>query len=345
MISATSSFKNLVSAYCAHIGADPMLVQGAGGNFSWKEGDTLWVKASGAWLADANRKEIFIPVNLSHLLTAIAAGDFNVSPKVVEKSELRPSIETLLHALMPHKVVVHLHAVEVLSRLVRCNSDAEISSHVDKSLRWLSVEYFKPGAELARAISESMQQAPDVEVVFLKNHGIVVGGADVKEIDDILKRLTAAFSTPPMTGKRDNISIVGLKEIEKIGYRLISNQEIDLLVLNKQLFNRLKTDWALYPDHVVFLGPQAFFFDSMKDFISSTLSADHPPELVFVRNAGVFGNEKFNEAKKVQLKCYSDVMIRQSDDNQLDSLSDEHISELLGWDAEKYRINLSLGDA
>jgi ribulose-5-phosphate 4-epimerase/fuculose-1-phosphate aldolase len=345
MISAASRLKEMVNAYCAHIGADPMLVQGAGGNISWKEGETLWVKASGAWLADANRKEIFVPVDLSHLLTAIAAGDFNVSPKVVNKSELRPSIETLLHALMPHKVVIHLHAVEVLSRLVRSNSDTEISSLVDKSLRWMSVGYFKPGAELARGISESMQQSPDVDVVFLKNHGIVVGGADVKEIDDMLKRLTAAFSTPPITGGRDNISIVSLKEIEKIGYRLISSQEMNLLILDQQLFNRLKSDWALYPDHVVFLGPKAYFFDSMNDFISSTISADHQPELVFVRNAGVFGNEKFNEAQKVQLKCYCDVMIRQSNDKKLDSLSEEHIAELLGWDAEKYRINISFGDA
>ena len=78
---------------------------------------------------------------------------------------------------------------------------------------------------------------------------------------------------------------------------------------------------------------------------SSTISADHQPELVFVRNAGVFGNEKFNEAQKVQLKCYCDVMIRQSNDKKLDSLSEEHITELLGWDAEKYRINISFGDA
>jgi rhamnose utilization protein RhaD (predicted bifunctional aldolase and dehydrogenase) len=36
-----------VKTYCSQIGADPLLVQGAGGNASWKEGDTLWIKASG----------------------------------------------------------------------------------------------------------------------------------------------------------------------------------------------------------------------------------------------------------------------------------------------------------
>ena len=42
-----------VTDYCAHIGADPLLVQGAGGNVSWKEDGTLWIKASGKWLAGA----------------------------------------------------------------------------------------------------------------------------------------------------------------------------------------------------------------------------------------------------------------------------------------------------
>ena len=114
MISITKSLKDSVIDYCTHIGADPMLVQGAGGNVSWKDGETLWVKASGTWLADAARKEIFVPVDLTHLQRVIAAGDFNVSPMVFGGSNLRPSIETLLHVLMPHKVVVHFHAVEVL---------------------------------------------------------------------------------------------------------------------------------------------------------------------------------------------------------------------------------------
>ena len=36
------------------IGADPLLIQGPGGNTSFKSGDELWVKASGAWLAEAS---------------------------------------------------------------------------------------------------------------------------------------------------------------------------------------------------------------------------------------------------------------------------------------------------
>ncbi len=62
---ATTRIEKQVKAFCAQIGADPLLVQGPGGNVSWKDGDVLWVKASGAWLAHAAGKdEIFIPVDL-----------------------------------------------------------------------------------------------------------------------------------------------------------------------------------------------------------------------------------------------------------------------------------------
>lgn len=344
MISITNPLKNSVIEYCAYIGADLMLVQGGGGNVSWKDGETLWIKASGTCLADASRKEIFVPVELTHLQQAIASDDFQVSPKVCGEASLRPSIETLLHALMPHKVVVHLHAVEVLARLVRSNSEAEIRSLVGNSLHWLSVGYFKPGADLAKVIGESMKKTPDVEVVFLKNHGVVIGGADVEGVDNVLRKLVAMFNTPPRRGTAGKIEIQREAEIEKLGYRSIPDHEITQLALDRSLFKRVKVDWALYPDHVVFLGPKAYCFDNVNDFISAVSRNDHLPALVFVRDVGVFANEKLSDTQKALVQCYAAVMIRQSDDEKLDSLTDEHIAQLLDWDAEKYRMNLSIAD-
>ena len=78
----SNTLKASVIEYCSTIGADPLLVQGAGGNVSWKEEDTLWVKASGTWLAEAAGKDIFVPVDLPHLRAAIASGDFSVTPRL-----------------------------------------------------------------------------------------------------------------------------------------------------------------------------------------------------------------------------------------------------------------------
>src|SRR5450830_1321794 len=121
MNAPTQSIAEQVKAYCARIGNDPLLVQGAGGNFSWKDDGLLWVKASGTWLAQAMENDIFVPVDLTHLRLEIGRGNFSVTPNVIGPSNLKPSIETLLHALMPHKVVAHLHAIEILAYLVREN--------------------------------------------------------------------------------------------------------------------------------------------------------------------------------------------------------------------------------
>ena len=56
-----------ISEYCERIGSNPLLVQGAGGNISWKEGDVLWIKASGMWLIDAIKENIFVSVSLKNI--------------------------------------------------------------------------------------------------------------------------------------------------------------------------------------------------------------------------------------------------------------------------------------
>jgi rhamnose utilization protein RhaD (predicted bifunctional aldolase and dehydrogenase) len=133
MNSASNALRTSVIEYCSGIGADPLLVQGAGGNASWKDGNTLWVKASGTWLAEAIEKNIFVPVDLPHLLTAIESGYFSVTPRLLGESVLRPSIETLLHALMPHRIVVHLHAIEILAHLVRDDCQTDFLSLLDST--------------------------------------------------------------------------------------------------------------------------------------------------------------------------------------------------------------------
>lgn len=62
----------------ARVGRNILLVQGAGGNSSIKQNDLLWVKASGTWLADAEHKNIFVPVSLGAARAALAQGDERV---------------------------------------------------------------------------------------------------------------------------------------------------------------------------------------------------------------------------------------------------------------------------
>ena len=156
MNNSSCSIRESIKEYCANIGLDSMLVQGAGGNVSWKDENTLWIKASGEWLADAKKKDIFLPINLKHLKDAIELSEFDVTPKALSKTELRPSIETLFHAVMPHRVVLHLHPIIPLSYLVRKDCFLIIKKKLNPSFQWDLIDYKKPGNLLAEEISKKI---------------------------------------------------------------------------------------------------------------------------------------------------------------------------------------------
>jgi rhamnose utilization protein RhaD (predicted bifunctional aldolase and dehydrogenase) len=326
-----------VKAFCAKIGTDSLLVQGAGGNISWKDGGTLWIKASGMWLAEAEAKEIFVPVNLTFLQAALTEQNFSVKPEVITNSGLRPSIETLLHALMPHKVVVHLHAVEILVHLVQANARKKIQRLVNEEVKWIYVDYFKPGAELARAISQELTTRNDANVVFMGNHGVVIGGRDMEDVAITLRTLILKLKSEPSLSTAENRTSKRGSDFLARGYTLCTDQQVSLLAMKDDLLNRLRHDWALYPDHVVFLGSKAVILEKQFKSIELDECVVKKPPFIFAEGDGVYENRTATPAQKTQLRCYFDVISRLDSTLCLSSLTDKQVSELLDWDAEKFR--------
>jgi rhamnose utilization protein RhaD (predicted bifunctional aldolase and dehydrogenase) len=339
MNASAGTLSDRVNAFCAGIGRDPLLVQGAGGNVSWKDAGALWVKASGTWLAEAAHKNIFVPVDLPHLQAAMAAEDFAITPRVLQGSSLRPSIETLLHALMPHEVVAHLHAIEILAHLVRDNPEQRIRAALDDTVRWTCVEYFKPGAELAKGVADKIASAPQANVVFLRSHGVVIGGEDVADVESTLSRLVAVLRNEVLALPSTAASMAGYEDLQAQGYAPCSDPAIHQLAIHPELCRRLASEWALYPDHVVFLGPEAVILRD-RDSIARLAEHERKPPYVFVPGQGVFEIKNSTPSQRAQLRCYFDVLVRQPATERLASLSDSEVAELLNWEAEKYRQRL-----
>jgi len=177
-----------LAEFSAEIGRDPEQVQAAGGNTSTKEDGLLWVKASGLWLADALQQDIFVPVRLATVLEAVEAGEADPVTAAVagelNPSGLRPSIETTLHALLPHRIVVHTHSVRTIALAIRADAEALLAERLD-GLKWLWVPYCKPGLPLTLAVAERLATGA-ADVLVLGNHGLVVGGATVNEAAALL---------------------------------------------------------------------------------------------------------------------------------------------------------------
>jgi rhamnose utilization protein RhaD (predicted bifunctional aldolase and dehydrogenase) len=340
MTISTNSIAKSVKFFCAQIGADSLLVQGAGGNVSWKDENVLWVKASGTWLADAELKEIFVPVNLPLLQTALNNQDFTVEPEVTVDSDLRPSIETLLHALMPQKVVVHLHAVEILAHLVQVNAKEKIKCLVGDAVKWIYVDYSKPGADLARSVSIQLTSRSDADVVFMGNHGLVIGGNDVDDITSTLRTLISIMQTKFSKSLIATSPSRYESDFLARNYVAFEDKEVSQIANNEELMRRLRQEWALYPDHVVFLGAEPAILEINFKFSDLEKIAGDDPPFIFACGNGVYQKVNATAAQISQLRCYYDVIIRQSSTNRLVSLSGQQVSELLDWDAEKFRQSL-----
>ena len=234
---------------------------------------------------------------------------------------------------MPHNVVLHIHAVEILAYLVSKDYASLISSIIGKSYECAYVDYKKPGTDLAEAVGEAVSLSSNVQIIFLQNHGIVIGGVDVTEINNILNSLIAAIGGYD-DSKTDCQRIDNSTPPVIDDYLPVSDIELHNLALNAEYYKHVCSHWALYPDHVVFLGKKPFCYDNVAEFLLSK----EKPDLLFVKDIGVYVAPNFNLAKEAQLRCYYDVISRIKNNQDLNILSNDCINELLDWDLEKYRI-------
>lgn len=334
--------KKEVVDFCKYLGADPLLVQGAGGNVSWKDGDILWIKGSGTWLADAGEQEIFVPVDLPYLHEAISGGDFKVTPRLVGVADLKPSIETLLHALMPQPIVVHLHAVDVLACLVRKDTPELLARVFANNHSWRWVSYCKPGPDLAKAVYVAIASGSNIQIIFLQNHGLVLGAESISEIKKILHDLIAACKFE-LDQRIPSANLINppLSLGEQSNYSLLADSQIQSLALDPMLYRHLSLNWVLYPDHAVFLGSTARCYESIDDFLQKFNESEKPnPPVIFIRSVGVYATSNFCNAHFAQLRCYYQILCRQPEQVSLKPLTPEDVSSLLNWDAEKYRMSL-----
>ena len=100
------------------IGRDINLVQGPGGNISFKSNGFMYIKASREKMSNAKNKNIFVKTDHNKILSSIKNNDKDpIKNSWDKRSSMRPSIETTMHALMPHKYVLHVHCVNTLASL------------------------------------------------------------------------------------------------------------------------------------------------------------------------------------------------------------------------------------
>ena len=178
------------------LGRDKTLVLHGGGNTSVKiaernlfgdEETVLYVKGSG-WDLETIEPQGFSPVRLAHVLK-LAELPALPDPEMVNQlvthmlraSAPAPSIETILHGLMPQKYVDHTHADAVLSVTNTKDGESRIRDIYGK--RCVVIPYFMPGFDLAQFCAREVkrQGTPATVGMVLMNHGIFSFGETARE--------------------------------------------------------------------------------------------------------------------------------------------------------------------
>ncbi|MEO0637697.1 MAG: class II aldolase/adducin family protein [Pseudomonadota bacterium] len=308
------------------LGADPLRIQGPGGNTSIKANGVMHVKASGTELADACEQDIFVAVDVEKARAeARGAGDGTCKAAVLPGgSGLRPSIETTFHAAFDWPVVAHTHSVATLAHVV---SDEGTALALEKlsDLPVAVVPYAKPGVPLTGAIMDAVSE--ETQIVLLRNHGLICGGRDASEVRDLVERVESALALPS-----DDMSAAAPEGHAPEGFEWVPG--IGRLATDPD-FSALAAGGSYWPDHVVFLGPA---LPKRGDDL-------HDRPCVLVEGQGIAVRTDAKSAQRAMAQCLADVLARMPTGMKPEALSPAQEAELLNWDAEKYRQALAARQA
>jgi len=267
------------------LGQDTSLVLHGGGNTSVKitetnlvssKEDILHVKGSG-WDLVSIEKDGFSPVRMAHMLSLSKLKSLSDPQMVNElKTQLTnatsptPSVETILHAILPFKYVDHTHADAVVTISNTSNGEERIREIYGN--RVVIVPYVMPGFDLAKEVGLlfSEMASDETEGMVLLNHGIFSFGNTARESYERMIDLVNVAEQYLVSQKAwDNekpLTDVKSKKIRNDVSQL--RQKISLVVGNPVLFNltnslrgisfsnrddveKIATRGPLTPDHVI----------------------------------------------------------------------------------------------
>lgn len=328
----------------ARIGRDPLLVQASSGNTSLKVDGTLWIKASGKWLANAGQQKILAPVSQSECLECFKNGRPLTTRAVNSRAErLRPSIETFMHAVLPHRCVIHVHSVNTLAWAVRADARARLSERLS-CMRWSWIPYTPSGLPLAREIQIASANRPDGDVFVLGNHGLVVCGESCEAAEAVLSQVERRLAIHPRSVRKPKLKL--LERLRGLSSWWLPDCDALHSLGSDRISWEIVKGGVLYPCQAIFLGPNPPVLRASEDLFNVRSRLDQLamscPFLV-VEGSGVLINNKITAAELATLRGLAEVVLRLEPAAPIRYLSDWEVNSLLMADADLYRISAENG--
>lgn len=352
-----------------HYGRNPSFVIAGGGNTSYKEGDTLYIKASGISLADIDADGFVVMSR--RLLKQMESRQYSenatereeqvkldLKKAIIRPKHLRPSVETSLHNLFEYSYVVHTHPT--LVNAVMCANDARsfVQERFDSGV--LFVEYTDPGYVLFKKIETRVkeymaQHQRSPQIVFLQNHGVFVAAHSTKEILDLYDSIESRIRE----GKHLVLPAGDIEELSSETTRAISAYFQNRNLVSKAFKTPLSDHFAdsrsqfekisrpFTPDIIVYCKSNYLFLaeGTEKDDIIAKIREfekqhGYYPKVIVQEQAGMIVVEENDKAVQTVFEVFHDMLKISYLSQQFGGphcMTPEQIAFIDQWEVENYR--------
>jgi rhamnose utilization protein RhaD (predicted bifunctional aldolase and dehydrogenase)/NAD(P)-dependent dehydrogenase (short-subunit alcohol dehydrogenase family) len=179
------------------LGSDPRLVLHGGGNTSVKtrvkdmlgeDVEVICIKGSGWDMGNIEPQGLpavkLEPLRKLRKLDRLSDEDMVNYQRInlLDSGSPNPSVETLLHAFLPHKFIDHVHSTAVLALVDQPDGEAVAREVYGDKVAY--VPYTIPGFALAKSVAEMFDKNPGVEGLVLLQHGIFTVGDSARQAYD-----------------------------------------------------------------------------------------------------------------------------------------------------------------
>ncbi|MEK6794383.1 MAG: SDR family NAD(P)-dependent oxidoreductase [Spirochaetota bacterium] len=362
-------------------GSDPDYVLAGGGNTSFKDRKTLFVKSSGIPLATIDESGFVALTREKLSVMSIRKYSANaalredeikrdlLAARVDPTSNLRPSVEASLHDLIEHPYIVHTHPHLVNALMCGKTGAAAVKKLFGDDA--IYVPYTDPGYTLYMRVATEIKRRKSKTVppmIFLENHGVFVGGespAAVKRVyDAMIKKIRALTKKIPDTSRitpdpkvADMLPAVRMLLSEntvKVGAFLASGLASHF---TKSAETFAKVSSAFTPDQIVYCKAYALYIDedgTPEEIITACKAAcasfkkknGYAPKIVALKGIGIAAFEDNAASAEIALAVFEDAMKISAYAASFGGprfMSQKAISFIDSWEVENYRRSISKG--
>ena len=350
-----------------------------GGNTSYKDETTLFVKGSGTALRTIVPEQ-FVAMDrqkLKQMLSAsYPAGDDAreaaaladmMAARLPGEEHKRPSVEAILHGIFPHKYVLHTHPALVNGLSCSQQGEAKCRELFGDKVVWIPLT--KPGYILSLACTAAFSEREQKtgafpQIVILQNHGIFVAADTVEEIDammaEVMGKLGAQAADKPdlSDAPYDAEKACAIAPALRMLYAgdgnavavFCGNKLAQGFAASREAVKPLTGPFT--PDHIVYCKGTPLFLAESDDiraaFEAFVAEQGYAPKIAVAQGLGFFALGKNKKEADIAMLLFTDAMkvatYARAFGGEL-ALTPAFTQFILNWEIESYRQKVALTGA